>query len=295
MSVNPHLFPVDCVPSLSWGGIPIDQSLFMETPLGPGGSALSCCSGLQHNTHTACTQTHEGVMMSHCWALRWTTVLDSERSSSYLSALLWQPCSPDRGALEVGPPSSVSSFIVDRTPGHKHHHRLFLGILCEDRMWNQDFISSSCLINIPSITIYVSITRMSLLGQFSIPVLNLYCSQEKHQASKDQCTKLIGGHESITKYLMLTIKLIKSTTRPSWPQHSPDWNVWKSFPLEHNVSCVRGPEVPYRNGLNTVERVIEVMNHIPFLKWVPDEGPCDNTPITEWIQTQWGVHYDVTA
>jgi len=38
----------------SWrvGGIPIDWSLFMETQLGPGGSALSCCPGLQNNTDT---------------------------------------------------------------------------------------------------------------------------------------------------------------------------------------------------------------------------------------------------
>ena len=30
------------------------------------------------HTHTAVTQTNDGVMMYHCWALRWTTVTDSE-------------------------------------------------------------------------------------------------------------------------------------------------------------------------------------------------------------------------
>ena len=98
----------------------------METQLGPGESALSCCSGLQHNTHTAFTQTNDGVMIYHCWALRWTTATDSQRSSSYLLALLWRPCSPDRVVLEGGPPSSLSSFIVDWRPGHKHNYILFL-------------------------------------------------------------------------------------------------------------------------------------------------------------------------
>ena len=64
--------------------------------------------------------------MFHCWALRWTTFTDSERSSSYLSALLWQPCSPDRVVLEIGPPSSLSTSIVDWRPGHKHNYILFL-------------------------------------------------------------------------------------------------------------------------------------------------------------------------
>ena len=45
----------------------------------------------------------------------------TERSSSYLLALLWQPCSPDRVVLEVGPSSSLSSSIVDWRPGHKHN------------------------------------------------------------------------------------------------------------------------------------------------------------------------------
>ena len=35
----------------------------METQLGPGESALSCCSGLQHNTHTAFTQTKAVVIL----------------------------------------------------------------------------------------------------------------------------------------------------------------------------------------------------------------------------------------
>ena len=70
---------------------------------------------------------NDGVMIYHCWALRWTTVTDSQRSSSYLLALLWRPCSPDRVVLEGGPPSSVSSSIVDWTPGHKHNSILILG------------------------------------------------------------------------------------------------------------------------------------------------------------------------
>ena len=45
----------------------------------------------------------------------------TERSSSYLLALLRRPCSPDRVVLEVGPPSSLSSSIVDWRPGHKHN------------------------------------------------------------------------------------------------------------------------------------------------------------------------------
>jgi hypothetical protein len=46
---------------------------------------------------------------------------DSERSS-YLSASLWGPCSIDMVLLEVGPPSSISSFKVDGGPGHKHNY-----------------------------------------------------------------------------------------------------------------------------------------------------------------------------
>jgi hypothetical protein len=72
------------------------------------------------------TQTNDGVMMCNCWALRWTTVTDSEWSSPYLSALLWQPYPPDRVVLEVGPPSSLSSSIVDWRPGYKHNYILFL-------------------------------------------------------------------------------------------------------------------------------------------------------------------------
>ena len=37
----------------------------------------------------------------------------TEWSSSHLLALLRRPCSPDRVVLEVGPPSSLSSSIVD--------------------------------------------------------------------------------------------------------------------------------------------------------------------------------------
>jgi len=32
------------------------------------------------------------------------------------------------------------------------------------------------------------------------------------------------------------------------------------------VNSVPGPEVPYKNYLNTVKLLIEVMNHIPLLK-----------------------------
>ena len=75
--INPHLFSIDWFPSFNSAGWFIEWSLFMETQLGPGESALCCCSGLQH-THTAVTQTNDGVMMYHCWALRWTTVTDRE-------------------------------------------------------------------------------------------------------------------------------------------------------------------------------------------------------------------------
>ena len=49
---------------------------------------------------------------------------DRERSSSYLLDLLWQPCSPDRVVLEMGPPSSLSSSIVDWRPGNINKHNV---------------------------------------------------------------------------------------------------------------------------------------------------------------------------
>ena len=60
----------------------------------------------------------------------------TERSSSYLLALLWRPCSPDRAVLEVGPPSSISSSIVDwrletRTQTQLiHHFNCLLNFIC---------------------------------------------------------------------------------------------------------------------------------------------------------------------
>ena len=57
-------------------------------------------------------------MMYPCWALRWTTVTDSERSSSYP----WRPCSPDIVVFEVGPRSSLFWLIVDWRPGNKHNY-----------------------------------------------------------------------------------------------------------------------------------------------------------------------------
>ena len=39
---------------------------------------LRSAAALGFNTHTAFTQTNDGVMMYHCWALRWTTVTDRE-------------------------------------------------------------------------------------------------------------------------------------------------------------------------------------------------------------------------
>ena len=60
---------------------------------------------------------------------------DSERSS-YLSASLWGPCSLDMVLLEVGPPSSISSFKVDGRPGHKHNYILVLWIVFEYQTGN---------------------------------------------------------------------------------------------------------------------------------------------------------------
>ena len=155
--MNPHLFSIDWFPSLKLAGWFIDWSLFMETQLGPGESALCCCSGLQLNTHTAVTQTNDGVTMFHCWTLRWTTVTNGERSSSYLLTLLWRPCCPDRLVLEVWPTSSLSSFIVDWRPGYKHNYILFLWILFEYRTnyCSEDFLSISC----PIYTLSLSISR----------------------------------------------------------------------------------------------------------------------------------------
>ena len=94
-------------PSFGSGGWPIERSLFIETQLGPGESALACCSWLQHKTHKGFTQTNDGVMMYHCWVLRWTKVTDSWRSAfstvwrstTILFSLDWL-CLNDQGRIE---------------------------------------------------------------------------------------------------------------------------------------------------------------------------------------------------
>ena len=45
--INPHLFSIDWFPSLNLTGTSIDRSLFMETQLGPGESALCCWTLLE--------------------------------------------------------------------------------------------------------------------------------------------------------------------------------------------------------------------------------------------------------
>ena len=48
--INPHLFSIDWFPSLNLTGWSIEWSLFMETQLGPGESAL-CCWTLKNKHH----------------------------------------------------------------------------------------------------------------------------------------------------------------------------------------------------------------------------------------------------
>ena len=85
-----YRFLIEVFPSLNPAGCSTVLSLFMGTQLGPGESALSCCSGLQHNKHTAFTQSNDGVMMYHCSALRWTTVTDSWRSAQIIGCEAWR-------------------------------------------------------------------------------------------------------------------------------------------------------------------------------------------------------------
>ena len=74
---NSHLSSLKGRRSFSSGGWTIERSLFKETQLGPGESALSCCSGLQHKTQTYFTQTNDDFVMHHHWVLRWRPVKDS--------------------------------------------------------------------------------------------------------------------------------------------------------------------------------------------------------------------------
>ena len=52
--INPHLFSIDWFPSLNSGGLSIEWSLFMETQLGPGESALCCWTLLENKKQDSC-------------------------------------------------------------------------------------------------------------------------------------------------------------------------------------------------------------------------------------------------
>ena len=87
-------------PSFGSGGWPIEPSIFKETQLGPGESALCCCSGLQHNTQTQFLLR----LMMVSWCI--TSELWDEQQSQIVGDLLW---------------------LLDVKPGQTKHYQQFEG------------------------------------------------------------------------------------------------------------------------------------------------------------------------